>query len=351
MRKLGWTAIGALLLTAALGANAAAATTAIAMDGKTYVVYGDRSSFEADGKTFIIGKDSVRIQEAGKPDRVLEMQTEADLSEAVLTEDAAESGAATSEVTITAIEAEEILPVQEAASEPNDAIYIGPSEAVRADEALDTITISTIEQRESFSRYARFGLSYDAEQGILYHQGQRVRVFEDAYALDDGNSCTQTEYFDAQGTIDVAAQRDPAAIRRPDGSYDPSGTLTGLRVLSAAEFSARDLSKWTQPRVNVTHASSGTPMSAEEARAFYAPYAPFGLTYDAKAGALIYQGQLVRRFLDVRKSNGEPLESGNFAGSMTSLYNEEGTIDVTIVRDYLSPDAEGNGKLIGMRAQ
>ena len=352
MTKLGWTAMGALLLTAAFGMNAAAATTGIAMDGKTYVIHGDRSTFEADGKTFIIGEDSVRIVEAGKPDRVLEMQTDSGLSESVvLAEDAAAvSGTMASEVTITAGEAGKVVPVEGSISGRHSVIYIETPEAVRANKASASITFSAIEQREQFSRYARFGLSHDAEQGILYYQGQRVRVFEDAYA-PDGNSCAVTEYFDAQGTVDVEAQRNLTATGPSDGSYDPSGTLTGLRALSAEEFAARDLKKWTQPRVSAAYASSESSMSDEEAQALYAPYARFGLTYDAKADALLYQGQLVRRFVDVRQSNGEPLEGGNFAGSMTSRYNEAGTIDVTTVRDYATPDAEGNGKLIGMRTE
>ena len=92
-------------------------------------------------------------------------------------------------------------------------------------------------------------------------------------------------------------------------------------------------------------------MTAEEAAAFYAPYAECGVTYDAKTDSLFYYGQTVHTFLDVRKTNGESFSSGLFQGSMTSFTNESGTIDITTIRDYENPDADGNGKLIGMKEE
>ena len=131
----------------------------------------------------------------------------------------------------------------------------------------------------------------------------------------------------------------------------PSGKLTGLRSLSDAEFATRDLTEWTRPQASDTYATSGTPMTEKEARAFYAPYAQFGLTYDSKTGSLVYQGQVVRRFLDVWTSNGEALDSGKFSGTMTNLWNDAGTVDVTTIRDYANPDAEGNGRLTGLTVE
>ena len=92
-------------------------------------------------------------------------------------------------------------------------------------------------------------------------------------------------------------------------------------------------------------------MTIEEKQAFYAPYAELGMTYDAKKDSLIYQGQEVRRFLDIQKSNGEAPDSGRFSGTITNLNNDSGTIDVTTIRDYTRPDAEGNGKLVGVRVE
>ena len=328
MKKRIWVILVGLLLAFAVSMPAMA-TTAIEVDGKVYMVYGDQSAFEADGKTFIIGKDSVRIQEKGKPDRVLELETSAEDSPGVLIEDAVDGSVAIGygEATVVTKNAE------------------------TAGESVASIVIENIPgaQAERFSAYAQFGLSYDSEQNILYYQGQRVRIFEDTYSLGD-YGYSSVEHFDEQGSIDVKAERHLSNdSRNADGSYEPSGQLVGLHALSAEEFAARDLVEWTRPHVNV--ASSGAPMTPGEQSAIYAPYAEFGLQYDAQTDSVRYQGQVVRRFLDIHQSNGEAWESGKFSGVMTSLYNELGTVDIETIRDYTVPDAEGNGKLIGLRAE
>lgn len=96
-------------------------------------------------------------------------------------------------------------------------------------------------------------------------------------------------------------------------------------------------------------ASEGEPWTAEEMAAFCAPYAPFGLAWDASRGALTCQGKTVRSFLDVKTSNGESFSSGKFAGTVTNLYNDAGEIDVETIRDYAQPDETGAGKLLGLR--
>jgi hypothetical protein len=220
-----------------------------------------------------------------------------------------------------------------------------------AEESISVETAALSSGTCDFSQYAQYGLSYDAAEDILYCQGRRVRVFEDSYSLGE-DVCSAVSHFDALGAIDVEATRDLTGLdRKENGSYDPGGKLTGLRVLNSAEFAARDLTKWTRPQASATSAASGTPMTDEEAKAFYAPYAQFGLTYDSKTGSLVCQGQAVRRFLDVRKSNGEALDSGKFSGTMTSLWNDAGTVDVTVIRNYANPDAEGNGMLTGLTVE
>lgn len=306
----------------------ASAWTGIYVDGKTYAVSGDQAAFEADGKKFIIGGDWVRIQEAGKPDRVLPMGHSSGSSGVLMQEvsTAGESTAASGGVSV------------------GSKVTAGTAAAGMISEG------AYASQSAQFGRYAKFGLSYDSAKDILYYQGQRVRVFEDSYPLD-GNTCRSVEHYDGLGTVDIQAQRDRAAyMNNPDGSYDPGGLLTGLRALGAAEFAARDLTSWTQPPAlyNAASASSEAPMTTGEKLAFYAPYAEFGLVYDSKTDSLNYQNQVVRTFLDIRQSNGEALESGNFHGTMTSFTNDSGTIDVTAIRDYASPDAQGNGTLIGL---
>ena len=101
----------------------------------------------------------------------------------------------------------------------------------------------------------------------------------------------------------------------------------------------------------------GSPNSSStgwDCHFFFAPYAAFGLRYDAASDEMAFQGQRVRRFLDIRQSNGEPLDSGRFHGSMTSIVccdDDQGEVDVEVIRDYTKPDANGDGALIGMMAE
>ena len=163
--------------------------------------------------------------------------------------------------------------------------------------------------------------------------------------------CTIIEYTDEQGTIDLRTERDQTRlIRHADGSLSPEGLLTGIRVLTEEESAERSKGE----RMPQMTATSEGEMTAWEKQTFFAPYAAFGLCYDAASDEMVFQGQRVRRFLDVRQSNGEPLDSGRFHGSMTSMVccdDDQGEVDVEVIRDYTKPDANGDGALIGMMAE
>ena len=188
-----------------------------------------------------------------------------------------------------------------------------------------------------YAAFAPYGLRCDAEEEKLYYMGECVRVFEDTYEVDGGSA--ELSYFDAAGTVDVRA------LRGADGA------LTGLERLSDAEFAARDLGEWTDPapvRGEAT-ATDGSEPTPEERANFFAPYAPFGLRYDAEANQLYFNDRPVRNFLDVRSSNGAAPTGGDFHGSLTQL-RFEGEVDVAILRDYAHPDENGEGKLIRIEA-
>ena len=166
--------------------------------------------------------------------------------------------------------------------------------------------------------------------------------------------------------------------RNADGSIDPSGALIGLYVRTPAESAAQEAraseatltpggaaSESASEAGNAASAqefagsaaasaestSTEAPMRAAEREAFFAPYAEFGLEYDAQHDRFRYQGRSVRSFLDIRQTNGEPLESGRFHGVLTSVAcAEDGEVDLETIRDYSRPDANGDGKLIGLRA-
>ena len=132
------------------------------MDGKTYVVYGDQSTFEADGKAFTIYEDSVLIQEDGKPDRIFPLTASSDRS-AVLTEEA--SAACASEM---ASESASVLPGSEATA---SACVEASSDTLLTEASVPVETAALSSGTYDFSQYAQYGLSYDAAENILYYPG------------------------------------------------------------------------------------------------------------------------------------------------------------------------------------
>lgn len=342
-----------LSLALLLCVSAMAQTTGIEVDGKTYTFTGGKGTYEADGKTFVIGADTVTIREAGKPDRVLP------LLETKGTDIVQDTGAVFieqgRETSFSSFIANAAMPITEytQSSFPVDAVAGNSTSAATEDHFQFSYAAEDVvgANKARFDLYAKFGLSYDAAGDVLYYQGQRVRIFQDQYPLDEQSFAGQ-EHVDAQGVIDIKTQRDHSRqVYNPDGSIDPAGTLTGLYVLTDAEFAARNLSDWTHPATQVANAMEGAEMTPAEKQAFYAPYAAFGLTYDAVTDTLTYQSMRVRQMTDIRQSNGEPLESGRFQGVMTHIGGDIGDVDVQILRDYSKPDAAGDGLLIGIQAQ
>lgn len=315
MKKLWIFCMAALLVLAVCG-SALAAATGIQLDGKVYVFYDDEGTFEADGKQFILRENEVVVREEGKEDRVLSCERAGETQADVRAENA-----------------------------PLEIYMQTAAEAVQGNAEVVYTT--------RFDEYARFGLSYDATADALYYQGKRVRIFEDSYPLENQSSAA-IEHVDEQGTIDVKAVRDLSQrVYNQDRSYAPGGVLTGLAVLGDAEFAARDITQWTQPRDARNEkktAIEGEELPPQERAAFFAPYAAMGVYYNAETDALYYQGKRVRRFLDVRRSNGEPRSSGNFQGEMSSIWDDDGVVDVEIIRDYTRPDENGNGTAVGVTA-
>ena len=198
-----------------------------------------------------------------------------------------------------------------AGQETDDSIIIREDtaayEAAEAIAVYEQYSYSYPENDEAWARrfapYAEYGLRCDPESRTLMYQGQRVRSFTDAYSVREG-MCKIIEYTDEQGSIDLQTERDQTRlIRHADGSFSPEGLLTGIRVLAKEESAERSKGE----RMPQMTATSESEMTAAEKQAFFAPYAAFGLRYDAASDEMAFQGQRVRRFLDIRQSNGEPL--------------------------------------------
>lgn len=117
------------------------------------------------------------------------------------------------------------------------AIWLALEPDAAEDDARTEVVISRETYEKQLAQYAPYGLSLD--DGRLSYAGKRVRYFEDMYPVGtDGMAGTVMQFPD--GEVDVYAVRDLSApiVRREDGSFDPSGTLTGLREATQAEFDA-----------------------------------------------------------------------------------------------------------------
>lgn len=101
-------------------------------------------------------------------------------------------------------------------------------------------TIEAQTYQEYYAKYAPFGLGYDAERERLTYDGKIVRYFEDMYPIDLQCTAGMVCSF-PDGEVDVYAVRDLTGpiVRNADGSFDPSGTLTGLRAATQEEFDER----------------------------------------------------------------------------------------------------------------
>lgn len=204
---------------------------------------------------------------------------------------------------------------------------------------------------EQYKIYEPFGMTYDAARKELYYNGKAVRWFEDYYSIgSDPQAQAGRDFFNENGVVDVYAVRDFSnLVRGGDGSFDPSGKLTGLKEFTEEEFAARSIDAIKNPPAQVAFA--GDPAASEEEMQEMArEYEKFGLTYDAKTDQWHWGGEKVRYFRDILTSNGESLGGGRFSGVMRSFGSEDGTVDVYPVRDYGRLNADGYGTLTGIEA-
>lgn len=209
-------------------------------------------------------------------------------------------------------------------------------------------TGSDISYEERFKPYEPFGLTYDTDQNELQYHGKAVRWFEDYYAIED-DAWAGMDFFNENGVVDVYAVRDFSNLARADdGSFDPGGTLIGVKEFSAEAFAARDIEAIKNPPLAVSMA--GDPPSAKELKEMAEEYEAFGVTYDIEKDQWYYNGEIVRYFLDILISNGESLTGGRFNGTIRNSWNTNGTVDLYTVRDFANLNDDGYGTLTGIEA-
>ena len=136
--------------------------------------------------------------------------------------------------------------VQLMQSIPEDIAWsVAQEDAVRSGDAVTVAEggspeLSKETWAKELARYAPYGLGYDEAAKRLTFGGRIVRAFEDTWPIGPGMVAGTVMQF-PDGEVDVYGVRDLSApiVRNADGSFDPSGTLLGLREATKEEFDAR----------------------------------------------------------------------------------------------------------------
>lgn len=209
-------------------------------------------------------------------------------------------------------------------------------------------TVTAEQMSAQYCIYEKYGMTYDAAKNELFYNGKLVRWFEDYYPLEESGNAG-VDFFNEHGIIDVYAVRDFTSFAKDsDGAIDSRGELLELKEFTQEEFNARDIEaiKNSLPSTAI----SGSSLSSEEIDSMLDEYKKFGVTYDAQSDQWYFNGEKVRYFCDVLTSNGESLSNGKFHGTMKTLGNGNGNIDIYTIRDFSNPNAEGNGTLTDIKA-
>lgn len=166
-------------------------------------------------------------------------------------------------------------------------------------------------------------------------------TYSDAILQGDLFTVSVTAYVSKANSEKTPATLQYAAqVVREDGRwYVQEESMTqGITV----DMPAQTEPVGVQP-VDVPQPQAASSLESEGVEEIYAIYAPYGLTYDASQDALYYEGTLVRHFVDIFSSSGEPWEGGNFQGSLRTWTTLSGTVDVNAIRD-------AQGELTGLEA-
>lgn len=121
--------------------------------------------------------------------------------------------------------------------------------SAQAEEALPSVQSGPVQEDSSpvissdvpqdyLDTYGKYGLTYDSDLQRFRYKDKLVRYFEDMYPInEDGSEKAGTVVQMPDGEVDVYSVRNFSNLtRNPDGSYDPSGQLTGLREATQEEF-------------------------------------------------------------------------------------------------------------------
>ena len=157
-----------------------------------------------------------------------------------------------------------------------------PAQACENDEVLSSEEQAEAEQErraeiaEKYSIYAPYGMTYDTKKDRFFYNGQVVRYFKDQINSDETNGFSYDD-----GVIDVEPIR------------DESGTLTGLKQSSDADFNAhtkeQEALKTELGKAGITTDSGsfeqGDPNDHDDS---LNAYTEFGVSYDKTSNHWVY---------------------------------------------------------------
>lgn len=218
-----------------------------------------------------------------------------------------------------------------AAKYGNDKITVTVSEDRVGFERMDergtanreTAVSENLADPKMYEVYKPFGLTVNQADSKLYYDGKLVRCFDDQIPTSFF-SIKAIGYYEKNGVIDVRAVRE-------------SSKLTGLEVLSEEEFNGRTIKE----DIPSHDTASGTSI--------FDLYLDYGLEYNKTQNALFYGDKRVRLFWDSLSSDSKPSASESPFISTVSNWDEKGTVDLYVVRDYRQKDKNGYGKITGLR--
>ncbi len=149
-------------------------------------------------------------------------------------------------------------------------------EVLSAEEQAKAEEERRAEISKQYSIYAPFGMTYDTEKDRFFYNGQIVRYFKDQINSDETNG-----FFYDDGVVDIEPIR------------DATGTLTGLKQSSDADFNARTKE---QEKLNTELEKAGITVksgSFEQGDPNYRDdsldaYTEFGVSYNKTSKHWIY---------------------------------------------------------------
>ncbi|MBD5105270.1 MAG: M56 family metallopeptidase [Ruminococcaceae bacterium] len=214
-----------------------------------------------------------------------------------------------------------------AAKYSNDKITVTVSEDRVRFERMDergtanreTAVSENLADPKMYEVYKPFGLTVNQADSKLYYNGKLVRRFDDRISTGFFG-IKAIGYYEENGIVDVCAVRE-------------NSRLIGLEILSDEEADIKENLSGNE--------NGGTSM--------FDIYLEYGLEYNKAQNALFYGDKRVRLFWDSLSSDSKPSASESPFISTVSNWDEKGTVDLYVVRDYRQKDKNGYGKITGLR--